>query len=330
MPANLTPQYREAEERYRQAGTPAEKLLALEEMLAVIPKHKGTEHLQADIKRRISKLKQQDEKKSHGKRGLEYNVEKEGGGQVVLVGPPNSGKSRLLSRLTNARPDIGDYPFTTQMPLPGMMPYEDINIQMVDMPPITEEFTEPWMAALVRNADAALLVADASEDAVLDQIDATLKTLERFRVRLYGWDRPVPPDETGIIVFRRAILVANKMDEPQSPDNAAIIYELFEDQFPIISISCETGRNLEDLKQQIFQMLDIVRVYTKIPGKPADMKSPYILARGATLQELAALVHKDIVQKLRFARVWGRGKYDGQMISREQVLDDKDIVELHA
>jgi hypothetical protein len=330
MPANLTPQYKEAEERYRQAETPEEKLAALEEMMAVISKHKGTEHIRADIKRRISKLKQQEEQKGGGRRTSFYNVEKEGGGQVVLVGPPNAGKSRLLSRITNAQPDIGDYPFTTQRPLCGMMPYEDIQFQIVDMPPIMEEFTEPWMAAVVRNADAALLVLDTSDGSVLEEIESTLRVLEKHRVRLYGWDRPVPPDDTGIMVPRKAILVAHKMDKPDSPDNLEIVRELYGDRFPVVPVSSESGNGLEGLKQDVFRMLDVVRVYTKIPGKPPDMDAPYVLPRGATVQDLANTVHKDIAQNLRFARIWGEGKFDGQMVSRDHELDDRDVIELHA
>lgn len=329
MPANLTPQYKEAEERYRLAETPAEKLLALDEMMAVIPKHKGTEHMRADIKRRISKLKQEGEKKSHGKRGVEYNVEKEGGGQVVLVGPPNSGKSKLLSRLTNAHPEVGAYPFTTHMPLPGMMPYEDINIQIVDMPPISEEFIEPWMAAIVRSADAVLFIVDVSDESVLDQIETTLRVLEKYRVRLYGWDTPVPPDETGIMVAKKTIMVANKMDEPDTIDNLQIVRELYCERFPILPVSSEWGDGLEELKRQIFPILDVVRVYTKIPGKPAQMDSPYVVPHGTTVQELATLVHKDFVEKFRFARIWGHGKFDGQMVAREDVLNDRDVIELH-
>lgn len=330
MPANLTPQYKEAEERYRQAKTPAEKLTALEEMLAVIPKHKGTEKLQGDIKRRMSKLKQRDEKKgAHGKRYPQYNVEKEGGGQVVLVGPPNVGKSKLLSRLTNAQPEIGDYPFTTQKPLPGMMEYEDILIQIVDIPPITEEFTEPWVAAIARNADAVLFVVNASDGSILEEIETTVGVLEKFRVKLYGWDRAVPSDETGIVVPKRSILVANKMDQPDSADNLEIVRGLYDDRFPIAPVSSESGQGLEDLKQQIFRMLDVVRVYTKIPGKPADKGAPFVLPRGSTVQDLASVVHKDFVQQLKFARIWSVHAFDGQMVSREHILEEGDVIELH-
>ena len=327
MPANLTPQYKEAEDRFRQAETTEEKIVALEAMLTIIPKHKGTSHLQADIKTRISKLKKTDEKKSQSSRGMEYNVEKEGGGQVVLVGPPNSGKSKLLSRITNAHPEIGDYPFTTQKPLSGMMEYEDIKFQIVDMPPITQEFTEPWMVAVPRNADACLFVLDMSEGSVLDEIETTMQVLEKFKLRLWGWDRPAPKDE---ITNGKTILIANKMDLPDSSDNLDVIREMYADRFPIIETSCETSLGLEEIRQQTFRMLDVVRTYTKIPGKPANMESPYVIPKGTTVIELATMVHKDLAAKLRFARIWGEGKPDGIMVSRDHVLEDKDVIELHA
>jgi hypothetical protein len=329
----LTPQYKEAEDRYRAAETSAEKLAALEDMLTIIPKHKGTEHMQADIKRRISKLKESDEKKgAHSKRGAEYNVEKEGGGQVVLVGAPNAGKSQLMSRITNAQPEIGQYPFTTQKPQPGMMEYEDIHIQIVDLPPITEEFTEAWMAAIARNSDAVLFVIDASDGDVLDQMETTLRVLERFRLTLYGWGRSEPSpsgDESRLMFTRKALLVANKMDGPDAADNMAVVREFNGDRFPIVEVSSVTGQGLEELKTEIFRMLDVVRVYTKIPGKPADAKTPFVLPRGSTVQDLTVTIHKDFAQKFRFARIWGTKKFDGQMVSRDYIIEDRDVIELH-
>lgn len=332
MPANLTPQYRAAEERFRQAKTTEEKIGALEEMLAVIPKHKGTEHIQGDIKARIAKLRRQleEQKPSHGRYQAMYNVEKEGGGQVVLVGPPNAGKSRLLSMLTNAQPEIADYAYTTQKPLPGMMPYEDIKIQIVDMPPVTEEFTEPWMAAIVRNADAVLFVLDVSNSSILEELERTLLVLERFRLRLHGWDRLTSSEQTGLVVVKPTILVANKMDLPESQTNLDIVSEFYGERFPVVAVSCVNGQGLEDLKHEVFRMLDVVRVYTKIPGKAPDMDTPYVLRRGSTVLDLATMVHKDFAEKLKFARIWGGGKYDGQMVSRDHVLEDRDILELHA
>lgn len=330
MPANLTPEYKEAEERYRQAVTPAEKLAALEEMLAVIPKHKGTEKLQADIKRRISKLKDRDgQKTAHGRRQALYMVEKEGGGQVVLVGPPNSGKSKLLSRLTNAQPDIGEYPFTTQLPLPGMMQYEDIKIQIVDIPAISQ-FTEPWVAAIARNSDALLFVIDASSEAVLEEIESSIKVLEGFRVGLQGWGCTPPGGESELLTLKKTLLVANKMDRPESVENLDIIRTMYGDRFPIFPVSSESGEGLEELRREIFVMLEIVRVYTKIPGKPPDMGAPYVLPKGSTVLGLANMIHKDLGERLRFARIWAAKKFDGQMVSREHILEDRDVIELHA
>ena len=332
MPANLTPEYRQAEEKFRQARTNEEKLAALEEMLAVIPKHKGTEHMQGDIKRRIAKLRDLMEQRiTHGKRASNlYNVEKEGGGQVVLIGPPNAGKSKILSRLTNAQPEIGDYPYTTQKPIPGMMEYEDVKFQIVDMPPITEEFTEPWMVAIGRNADGLLLVFDVSSDLVLDEVEMVLGVVRRYRLEPYGYDRLVPRDETGLIVPRKSILVANKMDLPKSRENLEVIRDLYQSRFPIVPVSAQTGEGLEELKHQIFRMMDVVRVYTKVPGKPPDLDVPYVVPRGSTVMDLAMTIHKEVAQKLKYARIWGLGKYDGQMVSREHVLDDRDIIELHS
>ena len=330
MPANLTPQYREAEDHYRAAETHADKLAALQDMLRIIPKHKGTERMQSDIKRKIAKLREGDDKKTgQSKRGVEYNVDKDGGGQVVLIGPPNSGKSMLLSKLTNALPDVGQYPFTTHKPLPGMMEFEDIKIQIVDMPPISEEFTEPWMVAVARNGDAVLFVVDASDSDVLDQIETTLSVLEKHRLNLYGWEHGVPEDDTGSMFTQAALMVANKMDQPDSAYNLEIIREFYGDRFPIYPVSSETGVGLEKLKSDVFRMLDIVRVYTKIPGKPADMKSPFMLPQGSTLLDLTMTIHKGFAQKLRFAKIWGKEKFDGQMVSRDYELVDGDIIELH-
>lgn len=330
MPANLTPQYKVAEDRYRQAETPAEKLTALEDMLTIIPKHKGTEKIQADIKRRISKLKEEDEKKGQGvKHGPEYNVEKEGGGQVILVGPPNSGKSTLLSKLTKAQPEIGEYPFTTQRPLPGMMQYEDIRIQIVDLPAISEEFTEPWIVAIARNGDAVLLVVDASDIELLDSIETTLAILKEYKVALYGYDRGIPSEGDRAYAWKKTLMVVTKIDKNVTEGDLEVIRELYDDRFPIVPVSCETGENLDELKDAVFRMLDIVRVYTKIPGKPVDMKSPFILRRGSTVEDLTAQVHKEFVQKLRFARIWSSQKYDGQMVSRDHLLEDRDVIELH-
>ena len=175
MPANLTPQYLDADKRFRQAKNAAEKISALEDMLALIPKHKGTEKMQADLKRRLSKAREEAQKKGKaGARGNTYHVPREGAGQVVLVGPPNSGKSTLLAMLTNAIPEVGDYPFTTRKPLPGMMDFENVKIQLVDLPPIAPEWTEGWVYALIRNAELVLVLVDLASDDVRGLLERAL------------------------------------------------------------------------------------------------------------------------------------------------------------
>jgi len=324
MPANLTPEYLAAEEQYRQATTPQEKLAALEEMLATIPKHKGTEKMQADIKRRISKLtKETQKKKGAAKHKPFYHVDKEGAGQVVLVGPPNSGKSQLLARLTNATPEVADYPFTTRVPQPGMMPFENVKIQLVDLPPVARGISEPWLFGIIRNSDAVLLVVDVSDDDVLAHTDALLSLLEELNIHL------VPATAAEVERGKRALLAATKAEAPEAQENFEVLREFFGDWLPLLAVSAQTGLNLEALKRQIFGSLAVIRVYTKAPGKPVDQSAPFVLKQGSTVLDAARMVHKDFAENLRYARIWGSERFDGQMANREHVLEDGDVVEFH-
>ncbi len=341
MPANLTPQYLAAEQRFKEAVTTQEKIEALEEMMAVIPKHKGTEKLQADLRRRLAKLRNEAEKK-HGvsKASAMYSVPREGAGQVILVGGANAGKSSLLAQMTNASPEIGDYPFTTRLPQPGMMPYENIKIQLVDMPPIDPNFYEPWMGGLIRQADLVVLVADLGSDALLDDLENVLRILSDSRIQLSGRAVAAPPagheDGANPVLSRASIMAANKCDAPDAQANLEILREFFGSRFTILPASAVSGEGLEALRQQIFEQLDIVRIYTKIPGKKVDLSSPpFVLKHGSTVQDAARAVHREFVHSLKFARVWSSEKskrsvkYDGQMVERTHRLEDGDILELH-
>ncbi len=327
MPANLTPEYFHAEKRFKAAQTGSEKLDALEEMLATIPKHKGTEKMQADIKRRIAKVRGELQHKGGPARGAAVPyIEKQGAGQVVLVGAPNTGKSLLVRKLTHATPEVADYPFTTRLPSPGMMPFEDIQIQLVDLPPIHPESSENWVPQVIRYADAALLVVDLAAPDLLDEIETTVGQLERSKILLR--DQPPLERPAGCIALP-TLVVANKLDIPGAAENAAVLAELYRGPFPMISVSAKSGEALEDLKRAIFTRLDILRVYTKAPGKKADYTAPYVLKRGSTVVTLAERVHKDLAQSLRYARVWGHGKFEGQMVQRDYMLLDRDVIELH-
>jgi ribosome-interacting GTPase 1 len=333
MPANLTPQYLAAEQRFKDAVTTQEKIEALEEMMAVIPKHKGTEKMRADLRRRLAKLRNEVDKK-HGvsKASAMYSVQREGAGQVVLIGGANAGKSSLLARLTNATPEIGDYAYTTRLPQPGMMPYENVKIQLVDMPSFDPNFYEPWMSSIVRQADLAMLVADLGADELLDEIDGVLTILENSRIRLSG-ERG---SEQDLIACRRTLMAANKCDVPEALENLKILNEFFGSRFPILAVSAVSGEGLDRLRHTLFDAMDIVRIYTKIPGKRADLSSPpFVLKRGSTVLDAARAVHREFVHSLKFAKIWSSEKsrhsvkHEGQMVERTHRLEDGDILELH-
>jgi len=327
VPANLPPEYFEVERRYREAKAPAEKIEALEEMLAVIPKHKGTDKLRADFRRRLSKLKsQQQTKKATSRRDVGYRIDREGAGQIALIGAPNVGKSSLVAALTNATPEVADFPHTTRRPTPGMMPFENIQIQLIDTPPITREYMEPWLPDIIRRADVILLVVDVTTDPV-QELAETISLLEEKRIaplrlaHLYegrqGW------------TFRPVLVVANKNDNARAEENFQIFKDLLEDDWPMVTVSASTGHNLELLKQTLFERLEVIRVYTKARGKALDRNAPFVLKKGATVQDLASKIHKEFLEKFKFAKVWGNGVYDGQMIQRDYMLQDGDVVELH-
>ncbi len=322
MPANLTPQYLEAERRYRHATTPEEQLAALQEMMATIPKHKGTEHMQADIRRRMAKVRTEAARRRAAPKGPTWHhVAREGAGQITLVGPPNTGKSRLLAALSNAEPLVAPYPFATRAPLPGMVAFEDVQIQLVDLPPIAPETTEPWLFALIRQADGALLVADLGDDDLLEALERALDLTSQFNVhvgRRGAGDQAVP-----------TLLVAAKADSPGAADRLEILREAYADRFPILAVSADASMNISALREEMFRLLNVIRVYTKAPGRRPDKTVPFVLRRGATVQDAAAIVHKDFVERLKYARVWGSRTFDGQMVQREHVLEDGDILELH-
>ena len=327
MPANLPPQYKEAEERYRQAKTTPEKILALEEMLAIIPHHKGTDKMIAQLRKRLSQHKEESQRRPSASRQYDpFAVKKEGCSQVVLVGLPNSGKSQILASLTHALPLIADYPFTTRTPLPGMMKFENVQIQLVDAPPLMDEFSETGLFNLLRNADGLAFVLDLSEDC-RTQVDLVLEELERRRIKIL---QKTEEKKAAIgLFYKRAILIGSKADLREAQENCRVLLEAFSSQYATICISAKESLNLEELKGDIFSILDLVRAYTKAPGKPADLNDPVLLPKGQTVLDFAAQIHKDFAQKLKFARIWGKEKYDGQMVQRDYVLRDGDIIEMH-
>ncbi|MCU0642885.1 MAG: 50S ribosome-binding GTPase [bacterium] len=329
MPANLTPQYLSAEERFKHAKDDRERMKALKEMLANIPKHKGTEKLQADIKRKIARLKDDiDVKKTKGGHRFSYSVEKEGAAQIVVVGPPNVGKSCLVSSLTNTHLEVADYPFTTRIFQPAMMPYEDIQIQLVDLPPLSAEYCENWMSSIIRIADLMMLVIDASREDLLEQMETTLAILEGFKIKAVHANARSASDAIAWTELK-TIVIANKIDLPEAGENFKILEEFYHERFDLIPISAQIKDHTDELSIKLVNLLQIIRVYSKRPGHDADFSRPFTFQQGSTLMDFAKAVHKDFAENLKFARVWGTGVFDGQRINKEYMLQDKDVIELH-
>jgi uncharacterized protein len=330
MPANLPPQYIKAEDDYRRATSPGDRLEALRELFRLLPKHKGTEKLQCDLKTKISRAREELEGAKAGgskKAGVSYKVSSEGAGQVVLVGPANSGKSALLAALTNAKPEVAPYPFTTRTPQPGMATWEDVRLQLVDLPPVTADFMESWMPGLVASSDAALFVLDLGDDDLIDSAEVVLARMADSHVELV---RELPfdsDDET--LRHVKTVVVANKVDAEGAADRLAILREWYGDRFPIVETSATSRVQLDTLTTLAYDTLGVVRVYTKVPGKPADRSRPFTVPIGSTVLDLAREIHRDFEQSLKFAKVWGSGQFEGQTVRRDHELRDADVVELH-
>lgn len=329
MAANLTPQYLEAEAEYKKAKTAEERLACLKKMFTLVPKHKASEKLQADLKTKMSEAREEieHEKKHPKKAGVSYKIPKQGAGQVVAVGAPNAGKSRLLTRLTRATPEVAPYPFTTREPHAGMMDWEDVRVQLIDTPPITADYLEGYLSSMVRVADAALLLVDLGDDDGPFAAEAALERLAQTKTVLVG-QKPRQIEDPSVETIK-TMLVANKIDLPGAAERLEIVRELFGPRFPVHVISAELGTGVEELRNAIYSFLNVIRVYTKQPGKPPDLASPFTCPAGSTLIEMAGLVHRDFTEGLKSARIWGTGVFDGQTVKRDHVLHDKDIVELH-
>ncbi len=324
MPANLPPEYFEAEKRFKEASSPQDKAIALEELISTVPKHKGTDKLRADLRRKLAQLREEVARRKKSGKGDLYTIEKQGAAQAALAGFANSGKSSILKALTNANPVVADYPVSTVMPLSGMMPFEDIQFQLVDLPPIGNESTDGWVSGVLRVADAIILVVDLSEDPDI-QLELLLEQLKKWRIELLK--RAVSYEACPSC--KPAVIVANKSDFPAAVEGKDKLRSMYENVYPIVPVSSVTKEGLEELRRTLFENSMIIRVYSKEPGKEPDRATPFVLRAGSTVLDLAEMIHRDFLNNLKYACIWGSAKFGGQRVQKDYVLHDKDVVEYH-
>jgi ribosome-interacting GTPase 1 len=326
MPTNLPPEYFEAEELYRAAATPEEKIRTLEELISTVPKHKGTDKLRADLRRRLSKLKDSSASQKGVSRHISaFHIDREGAAQVAVIGPTNVGKSALVTALTNASPEVAPTPYTTWTPAPGMMELEGAQVQLIDTPPLDREYVEPALLDLMRRADLLLLVVDL-QGFPIEQLESAVDLL--IENRIIPEHKRDEVDLGGRGLVKPILVVANKVDDLDGDEDFEVLCELLDSPCPLLPFSADTGRHLDELKQAVFNALEIIRVYSKPPGREPDLDVPFVLRKGDTVEELARKVHRDFYQNLKSARIWGSGRFDGQIVGRDHVLEDGDVIEL--
>lgn len=328
MAANLTVKYYLAEEKYRRAQTSEERLRCLEVMLQIIPKHKGTDHLQAAIRSRLKEARAELQAECDApKQGRTFRIPRQGAGTVVVIGAPNSGKSRIVAELTNAAPEVANYPFTTREPFPAMMSWQDVLIQLVDTPPISHTPIEPYLVNYVRTADLVVLAFDGSSDEAPDE---TLNVMQQLDNRKTLLDRETGYDEGDFSKLRvRTLLAATRAGDPDSKMRIGFFQEMSPRDVPFVHVELRQTDSRNSLRNAIYQSLGLIRVYTKAPGKAAVYDKPFAIQANSTVETLAECVHHDFVERLKFAKVWGAGGHDGQQVGREHVLQEGDMVELH-
>ena len=327
MPTNLPADYFNAEERFRSATTTEDKIKYLEEMMGTIPKHKGTDHLRADLRKKLSKLKAAaTSKKSSKKQVSAYHINKEGAGQIIIIGTTNVGKSSLVANQTNADPEVSEVPFTTWTAMPGMMKIDNIQVQVIDTPPIGDEYIDPEFLNLIRRVDLVLVMIDLHAHPV-QQLEFVLQKLQENRIAPKYLEGQIEVED--FLLHVPTLVVVNKFDSEEYEEHYQIFKELLGQEYPMVPVSVQTGHNIDTLKRTIFEKLGVIRVYSKAPGKDVDKSAPFAVDQGIQLGDFAGKVHKDFQEKLKSAKIWGTSAdFPGQMVSRDHVLEDEDVVEL--
>jgi len=298
MPANLPPQFFKLQEELKKEKDIDAKIEILEEMLSICPKHKGTERIISELKRKLSKLKKERIKTKP--KTKHFFVKKEGDAQVVICGPLNSGKSTIFNLLTNAQSKVAPYPFTTISPVFGMMKYQNLKIQIIDTPPISENFFPGWLKSILKSADLIIAVFDASDEKIKENLKIFNELMEKNNID-----------------FEKIFYLANKTD----------IFELKSNHF--FSFSANHPFNLENLKEKIFHCLKILRVYLKEPKKQPDFENPLVVKKGTKLLEILDKIKPGLKEKFKAARLYQKDLKKYQIVGKYYELKDEDILEFY-
>lgn len=366
-----------------------EKIRLMREFISLVPKHKGTAKLLANVRRRIAVLEDELEKSKARKKGGHggFSVPKEGAGQIIILGPTNVGRSSLLASVTNAKVEVSPIPFTTRKPAIGMLPFKDVQFQLVEAPAIVEGAAEgklngTQILGLARNADGLILMVDLLDDPLgqyqimrseLEEsgilvekpagevevirrsvgagvqimgggilVDCTSedvrRMLESYRinsaiVKIKGKVRLEDIEDSlfSSTIYKPALIVANKVDAPGAEEKLQQLKTMLKDAaLPLVAISCHTKQGLDVLGEHIFEMLNIIRVYTKEPDEKAPSPKPIVVKKGTTAIEIAKELHSSLYKRFQYGRIWGTSvKYAGQKVGSNHLLEDGDILEIH-
>lgn len=300
MTVNAGPEYFAAEKRFFAAQTTEEQISCMEEMIKLAPKHKSSESFVANLKQRLKRLVEKKEKAAKSGKSSRKTIKKEGF-QVVLLGFPNSGKSSLLSVLTNARPRISENPFTTRMPEIGTLNYQGIKAQIVDLPSIGSEFFD---IGIVNTADLILIVTDNLQD---------IEKIIPLLVKTYG----------------KQLIAINKSDLLSHEQLRKLEQTIKSKKLNAVPISTINNHNIESLKSSILKSMDVIRIYTKEPGKPKS-DNPVVLPLYSTVRDVAESIRKGFSQTVKETKLTGpSSKFPNQKIGLDHVLKDLDIIEFH-
>ena len=263
---------------------------------------------------------QEIESKKKGKK-REYDpfdIKKSGDARIALFGMTNVGKSTLMNAITNSKSKTGNFSTTTMSALGGTCMYEGVQIQLVDLPGFVY-YNDDWkinkqIIRVSRTSDAVVIVIELDSE-VKAQYDFLVEQLQKADIIMDGV--PVIPIK----------IIATKGDLPYSKEH----FELLKSYcaYDIIPITIKNEKSLKDLKKSLYDLVEIMKIYTKRHHYKPNLNTPFVVHISATVGKIAKKVHKDFFTDFNYAKVWGKSvEFDGKRVGIDHELMDGDIVEI--